>query len=212
MTKPKPNINLTVKEIEVEIGKATAAVVSLQTRHRQALMRVKLATTTEAEQEFLALANTLAAEQATASITLEGWRGALSDIVDRRDAMNAEAAAKIERKSVEACKSAFATMLEKAAAFDTAIAAAGRCWRELEQAHDAAWGSAPISLRQSSLIDYMQIHSTVKPLLRLRFAFEGMLDGEMLWDRTIPPKSIEEQLRGGLGDLLPPPAPPKEPV
>jgi hypothetical protein len=200
----KPNINMTIKEIETNIGAALSDVSSLQMRHRQALMKAQLSTTSEEHDAAMTLANTLAAEQAIASTNLEGWRGALAEIVDRRDQMHVDAEAKVERKSVEACKALFVTAIEKAAHVDRLMGELGAATRDFERAQEEANNAASPAMRANELRDYAQHKSACEPLRKLRLGYEQVLRGTGPLDMSIAPRTLEEQMRLAVSDLLPP--------
>ena len=195
---PKPAPIDVVKALEERIAAETEMLETTKSHLRVAQIGMAQGKPGADEQ-----ADALSEGVRTRKDRIAGLRETLAEAQDAVRAINADATAKAEQREIEASRGRARKMLEAASALDEALAEVGSRWREFEAAHVAFWSGASVALRQNALIDYMQGHSSVKPLLRLRLGFDGCIDGEMVWDRTVTPTKIEEHMRGAIGDLLP---------
>ena len=195
---PKPAPTDVVKALEERIAVETGMLETAKSHLRVAQIGMAQGRAGADEE-----ADALSQGVRTRKDRIASLRETLAEAQDAVRAINADATAKAEQREIEASRGRARKMLEAASALDDALVAVGLRWRDFELAHVAFWSGTSVALRQSALIDYMQGHSSVKPLLRLRLGFDGCIDGQMVWDRTITPTKIEEHMRGAVGDLLP---------
>lgn len=190
-------VRATIEALEQRIETEAAALAEVEQRRRAALIATAKGETGAQDE-----ADQLGAEVRKRKDDIRALREALADEAGRLASVDAGTVERERAKSIEASQARARKVLNKAAMLDEHLGAAGQAWRDLEAAHVDFWNNAPLDVR-AQLPDYMQGHSEVKPSIRLRLAFETMLDGEMLWDRSEPPRTIEARMRLALGDHLP---------
>lgn len=200
----KPNINTTIAELEKRVSELGTEVGDLARQRRALLVKITQAQTEDEKDALSSQAADLLQRQATVQIDLADWRGALADVVDRRDAMAGEATARAEANSIEMCRKSFSTSIEKYARVDRLMAELGEALRDAETAQETAWGDTPIAVRQSELRDYALHKSSLEPLRKLTLGFHGILSNTGPLDKTEQPRSQEDQMRRAVGDLLAP--------
>lgn len=199
MARPiKPSPAEVVASLEARLSAARDMLETSKMHQRRALIGIEKRVPGSEEE-----AATLAQGIALRRTEIEGLDDALADARLTVAEQNSEATARAEAKERTASQARARYMLDKAAVLDQRLRAAGEAWRDFEGAHVDFWNGTSIADRQTDLVNYMQGHSEVKPSIRLRLAFETMLDGEMVWDKSEAPRTIEDRMRGALGDHLP---------
>lgn len=194
----KPDGAAIIASLELKITDEETALDAVKARQRIALIGIEQGKQ-GAEQEADALAQGVRARKDRIQAlreTLDEARKA--QIVNDGDTIDRAAA-----KELAASQDRVRNMLDAAKELDAVIVLVGERYHAFFEAHVAFWQSAPVDARKTSLVDYMQGHSAVKPLIRLRLGFEGALDGEMIWDRTEQPETIEHRMTLALGDHVP---------
>lgn len=190
-------IRATIEALEHRIETETAALAEVEQRRRAALIA-----TAKGEAGAQDEADRLGAEVRRRKDDIRALREALDDEMTRLASVDAGTVEREHARAIEASQARARKMLAAAEELQDALHLVGEKYGVFFKSHTDFWNNAPLDVR-AQLPDYMQGHSEIRPLIRLWLAFLGVLDGEMIWDRTQAPASIEAKMRLALGDHLP---------
>lgn len=190
-------IRATIEALEQRIETETIALAEVEQRRRAALIATAKGETGAQDE-----ADQLGAEVRKRKDNIRALREALGDEAACLASLDAGAVEREHAKAIGASQARARKMLAAAEELQDALPRVGEKYDAFYKAHVDFWNNAPLDVR-AQLPDYMQGHSEIRPLIRLWLAFLGVLDGEMIWDRTQAPASIEAKMRLALGDHLP---------